>query len=195
MDFAHEKSNALRKIDKSSKKSIDKQIKSLVAEINKLSNFYTTSSCSGRFVIVKELGKKIKNAILLSYHSPPKLEVLLKDLRKILESNKQPLFFKYEPSILHVVASSTEKAARFVEIARQLGFKKSGFYFGRKRKRPVIELISTETLALPIAKNGKLLVGEKYLSLVLNFAKKLHNKNNTKIKKLFAKLKNGDLNS
>ncbi len=60
MNFEKEKKDCLSKIDKSKKGSIDKKIKELVDLINSLKDYYTTSSCSGRILLIKrpKSGKK-----------------------------------------------------------------------------------------------------------------------------------------
>ena len=51
--FSKLKEHSLSKIDKSKKNSIDKNIKSLINIINKSDDYYTTSSCSGRIVLLR----------------------------------------------------------------------------------------------------------------------------------------------
>jgi len=53
-NFLKQKSDFLKKIDKSKKKTIDKEIIPLIKSINKKPNYYTTSSCSGRIVVLKK---------------------------------------------------------------------------------------------------------------------------------------------
>ena len=55
MVFEQQKKTVLSKLDKSKKGSIDKGILKLVNTINKNSNYYTTSTCSGRIILL-ELG-------------------------------------------------------------------------------------------------------------------------------------------
>jgi tRNA wybutosine-synthesizing protein 3 len=55
--FSSEKIRVLGKVDLSRKGSVDEPISELVSYINSLSDFYTTSSCSGRLIIVQEVWK------------------------------------------------------------------------------------------------------------------------------------------
>ncbi|MBW2966012.1 hypothetical protein KY342_02835, partial [Candidatus Woesearchaeota archaeon] len=52
MQFENQKKTFLKKIDKSKKGGIDKEIIPLVNKINNSRNYYTTSSCSGRIVLL-----------------------------------------------------------------------------------------------------------------------------------------------
>ena len=53
--FSSEKARVLGKVDLSRKGSVDEPIAELVSYINSLSDFYTTSSCSGRLAVVQEV--------------------------------------------------------------------------------------------------------------------------------------------
>ncbi|MBI2659990.1 hypothetical protein HYX07_02415, partial [Candidatus Woesearchaeota archaeon] len=52
-NFAKEKSDFLRKKDKSKKGFIDKDAVKIVNCINSKSDYYTTSSCAGRIVLLE----------------------------------------------------------------------------------------------------------------------------------------------
>ena len=69
MTFESNKKTILSKIDKSKKGEIDKPIKKLIILINKSKNYYTTSSCSGRIVLLaKKSGEKKGSKWLFSSH-------------------------------------------------------------------------------------------------------------------------------
>ena len=58
--FLQRKKAILKKLDKSSKGDWDEKIISLCDKINSNDNYYTTSSCSGRIIIMKDVVKKGK---------------------------------------------------------------------------------------------------------------------------------------
>ena len=62
MNFDNNKKTFLAKIDRSRKGSIDQEIISLVKLINSKKNYYTTSSCSGRIVLIKKRSEKKQDA-------------------------------------------------------------------------------------------------------------------------------------
>ena len=66
--FSQRKKSLLEKKDKSSKNSWDKKIIKLCNKINKLEDYYTTSSCSGRIVLIINQNKKQQGLFLRSYH-------------------------------------------------------------------------------------------------------------------------------
>ena len=59
--FDTERRQALSRLDLSKKGSIDESIESLVINLNKSSNFYTTSSCSGRIIVVTKPSDNIES--------------------------------------------------------------------------------------------------------------------------------------
>ena len=56
--FLKEKSGFLSKKDKSRKGHIDKDIAKILSKINSKKDYYTTSSCSGRIVLLEKLSNK-----------------------------------------------------------------------------------------------------------------------------------------
>ena len=66
--FLQRKKSILSKPDKSSKKSWDKKIIKLCDKINLSENYYTTSSCSGRIVLMQDQEKKEHDLFLKGYH-------------------------------------------------------------------------------------------------------------------------------
>lgn len=55
LHFSTEKARVLSKVDLSRKGSVDEPIAELVSYVNSLKEFYTTSSCSGRLVVLQEV--------------------------------------------------------------------------------------------------------------------------------------------
>ena len=54
MQFDNEKKLCLSKRDKSKKRTIDKGIKPLIDLLNSMEDYYTTSSCSGRILLIEK---------------------------------------------------------------------------------------------------------------------------------------------
>ncbi len=165
-NFLNQKKQALEKKDKSFKKSIDEKAKKIIEEINKKDFMFTTSSCSGRAILFKEKGKKQRGAIIKAWHDKIKIDELVNQLENLKNTNiNQKIYFKFEPPIYHIICFNSDIAARVVKIARQIGFKKSGFYYG-KRNFPLVEIRGSEEICMPIFYK-KILVGKEYLSLLV----------------------------
>ena len=187
MSFEQRKKDILKKKDKSFKGSVDREIQPLVSLINSKRNFYTTSSCSGRIMLIDDSGEKKENAFIMVSHKPLKPKIDAKDIEEtLIEHYYNKVYFKMEPCILHVACKSFEDAIKLVEIARNAGWKKSGVI----SKNNIAELISTESLSLPIGLNGFLIVDQKYMAELIKEANEKLKRTFDKIKRLSKELKN-----
>ncbi len=165
-NFEKQKRDILSKGDKSSIGGWDKRIKTLCDKINKKKNFYTTSSCSGRIVVIVERDKKGPGVFQAVFHEKLDYNDFWKYLPK--EHAKLDLKFKQEPAILHVACKDLDSALHLLKKAQLAGFKRSGIISSKNRF--VCELLSTEKLELPFAKKGKILLDENYLKILLKKA-------------------------
>lgn len=176
--FLKRKKDILSKEDKSSKGNVDEKIKDLCEKINSLKDCYTTSSCSGRIVIMINQEKKAEGLLTKVYHNLISLEEIKKDLEE-LTNRKEEFKFKLEPCALHVAFKTFEQAKEFYEKAKLLGWKKAGVIAFDKRF--VVELTSSERLEFPVIKDGKILVDDEFLKIVVEDA-------NEKLKKGWGKI-------
>lgn len=161
--FEIKKKEVLRKKDKSSKGGWDKRISKLCEKINKSEDYYTTSSCSGRVVLIMDDDKKKIDLFLFKSHDKLTFDGLKKETEKA--RRKGDVKFKQEPAIIHVVCRNIDCANRLLKKAREIGWKRSGMI--AYEKRIVCELLSTEKLEFPIIKNGKILVDDNFLRIIV----------------------------
>ena len=167
MDFDKQKANILKKMhedDRSKKGMIDEDIKTLLNSINSNSDFCTTSSCSGRIVLIDLRARlKSENEWLLSKHSSINLEEFNLALNK---EKKGIVWFKQEPIILHVMCRDTESAKKFINICQKVGFKQIGVI---SFPRNIVEVMGSETMSLPIY-SDKMLIDDKYKEFIIQEA-------------------------
>jgi len=161
--FLQRKKDILKKIDKSSKGKWDKQIKKLCDKINKLNNYYTTSSCSGRVVVMLDKKQKDKGLFLHVYHDLINFEKLKKDLEKI--SHNKLVKFKQEPPILHIHCRTLKDARFLLRKAQLAGWKKSGIISSGERF--ILEINGTDRLEFLIMNQGMILVDDAFLELIV----------------------------
>jgi tRNA wybutosine-synthesizing protein 3 len=178
--FLQRKSAVLSKLDKSSAGKWDKKIVSLCEKINISEEFYTTSSCSGRIVLMLDQERKSPNLFLRVWHE----SISLSELKKFLKENSEKglIKFKLEPPILHIACKDLEVTSRLLEKANHNGFKRSGILSAGRNI--VLELNSTERLEFPILNKGKILVDEPFLELVVKQANQKLKKGWERIEKL-----------
>ena len=164
--FQLEKRNALSKADKSKKGGIDDAIKGIVGFINSLTDYYTTSSCVGRIVLLETgLRRKIDSSWLLSSHDKITLDELKKKLAKF---RKREIWLRQESWILHVACRNLESASKLLYFCHSIGLKRSGII--SLRKRIMIEIRSTEIISMIIASTEKILVDDDCLREIVEHA-------------------------
>ncbi|MEM2131611.1 MAG: tRNA wybutosine-synthesizing 3 family protein [Candidatus Woesearchaeota archaeon] len=190
MAFQNQKKIALEKAfsnDKSKKGEIDKQILSTINLINSHPNFYTTSSCAGRIMLVKEGIKKNETNWLFVSHDYVKFREL-KDIIKNIENKKiektlpkEIVWFRMEAPILHICAENLDLADSLLKIANNSGFRRSALL--SFKKRVIIEIFIPEKINTIFSKNKKIVVSKDYLKLLINEANSKLKKSREKVKK------------
>ena len=165
--FLTRKNDVLARLDKSSKNSWDKNIVGLCDKINGLEDYYTTSSCAGRIILIKGVDKKIRDVFLFRSHK----KINLNELKKALVEIKYDEIVEFQQTtcIMHVACANLDDAQALVNKAKLAGWKHSGIMGG---KRNMVELHSTEKISFPIMNKGKVLVDDDFLKLVVNQANK-----------------------
>ena len=178
--FAQRKKDILSKKDKSHIGKWDEKIVGLCEKINKSKRYYTTSSCSGRIIIIVDQDKKARDLFLKRYHNLISFEQLKKDLEEVSRANNKLIKFKLDPCALHVACKSLEDVNELYSKAKLAGWKKSGIIVIDKRY--IVELNSTERLEFPIINHGKILVNDEFLIILVKRA-------NEKLKNTWKKIK------
>ncbi len=176
--FQQQKTKQLSKSDKSSIGSWDRKISGLCDLINKKKNYYTTSSCAGRVVLLKASDVKQPDAFLYRTHDKISFNELKKALKETGEKYKEMVEFQQTSCILHVACANLEDAQEIVNKAKESGWKRSGIMGG---KRNMVELHSTESMSFPIMDKGEVLVDDNFLRLIVSEA-------NNKLKRVWKKI-------
>jgi len=184
MLFDQQKKDCLNRIDKSIKKSIDKDIKPLINLINDLNDYYTTSSCSGRILLIdKKTNKKQDTKFVFVEHK----KTNFKTIKNSIKNTKNNIWLKQESIILHVCCRNIETAEKLLKIVRDTGIKRAGII--NLNKRIIIEIIGTESMETIITNKGKMLVDDNYLKILIKEVNKKLERNNKKISEFYNKIK------
>ena len=186
-NFDNSKKLARNKKDKSNIQKIDEKIASLCLLLNNHNDYFTTSSCSGRIVIVENEEKKQPDLFLFRTHELISFEECKKVLEKITIKSKKLIMFKQEPPLIVVACRNKESQWKLFSLARNNGWKKSGIL--SIDKKLLIELFSTEQLSFPIIDNGKILVSDDFLKVIVEKANKNLERGWKKIEKLMNTVK------
>jgi tRNA wybutosine-synthesizing protein 3 len=164
--FIQRKKEVLSKLDKSSKGNWDKKIIAICDKINSLENYYTTSSCAGRVLLMIYQEKKQNDLFCKVYHDLISFAVFKKDLKELCEKfGSRSIKFKQDPPILHIACRTMKDAKILYEKAKIAWWKKIGLVSWEKRI--ILEIICTGKLEFPIMENGKILVDDKFLNLIV----------------------------
>lgn len=186
-DFTKNKIRTIGKLEIAKKeKLVDEGIVPILDLINSNENYYTTSSCYGRIVLLEipNLGDKKNAKFLGKWHREIKPEEVFSALEK--SSGKGQLWFLAQSPILHVYVKNIKSADKLVKIAVTCGFKHSSFK--TSEKNIIVEIASTERIDTPVGLNGKLYCDKKYIFLLSNIANKVIKKSFLKLEKLKTKL-------
>ncbi len=164
MPFAADKARALspQKKDRSRKGERDEQIEPLLALLNEHPDYYTTSSCAGRILVMTEAGSKPESQWLFLSHVPVSAEQVRAALSDL---PADPVWVRMESFIVHVGCRTADAAETIVTRARSLGLKRAGII--GLRPRVMVEVIGNERLDAPIAERGLLVVSPEYLDVLI----------------------------
>jgi len=182
-DFTKNKKQTLEKLQIAKKeKLVDIGIIPIIDIINSNKNYYTSSSCYGRIVLLElpDLGDKKNAEFLGKWHRKIKPEDVFLALEK--SSGKGQIWFLAQSPIIHVYAKNIESADKLVKIAVTCGFKNTAFK--TSEKNIIVEIASTERIDSPVGLNGKLYCDKKYIFLLADIANKVFKKSLLKLKKL-----------
>jgi len=185
-EFLDKKEQALSKLEEACKHDeVDEDIMHILRMINSSSEYYTSSSCSGRIMVLQipVLGDKKNACILEKWHKKISVNDVLKTVKK---AEKGMIWLLGQSPILHVGCSSLKAADTLVKTAVSSGFKNSAIK--STGKKIIVELSSTERLDAPIGKDGVLLCDDSYLRLLVDISNMIIDKSNGKIRSLSKKL-------
>ncbi|MCK4927291.1 MAG: hypothetical protein KAS11_02405 [Candidatus Aenigmarchaeota archaeon] len=187
--FEKDKDIALSKLlTAKDKGEADALVSNLVDAINESDSYYTTSSCSGRIVVAQadEDNKKSSFSFLGKWHEAVTLSAVEDAIGRYKGG---VLWFKFEPMILHVCCRDIDSASRFLETVYRGGFKRSGVY--QLKGKIMVEVHGTSGFSVPAGSGEILIVNDKYLGFLVDFANLKMRQNREKIRALESVLKKG----
>ena len=171
-----DKANRLDSLEKKiCEGEVDKEILPIVNSINSNPDYFTTSSCAGRIVLIelRELGDKENSTFLGKWHC----EVEVKDVMDAFSKAKSDtvIFLLAQSPIIHVRCRSLKSAALLRNRAVESGLKYSTLKSVTLSSKDepikiVVEILSSENIHVPIARKGKLYPDEDYLEFLVENA-------------------------
>lgn len=171
--------NALKTLEKAMKEDkVDEDMIDILKMINEKADLFTTSSCSGRIVLmeVPHPGAKPGARFLGKWHEGVNTSNIIEAVSK---AEKGYIIFMVHPPIIHVVAKDQYSAEKILKMGLSSGFKNSGMR--AFRGKIVVELQSTERMDVLIGKDGRLMVDIEYLDVLSEFANLMLQKGKKKL--------------
>uniref|UniRef100_A0AAR2KZ32 tRNA wybutosine-synthesizing protein 3 homolog n=1 Tax=Pygocentrus nattereri TaxID=42514 RepID=A0AAR2KZ32_PYGNA len=168
--FKQWKKQSLNRLDLSKKGSIDRDVANIVSFINSSEHHFTTSSCSGRIILIDGVSdrtdvQKQNCSWLFVTHEKCKKD----DVVAALQKSSGDAVFKFEPCVLHVQCRQLEDAQLLHSVAINSGFRNSGVTIGKKGKI-IMAVRSTHCLEVPLSHKGQVLVSEEYIDFLVGVA-------------------------
>lgn len=179
--FNQRKKSILEKMDKAAKGSWDERVIELCNKLNESNDYYTTSSCSGKSVIMEEKIGKDGSYYVWSSHDLISLEEVREALQKIEINGLYK--FKSESPILFVCCRDIDSAKDLFSKAVEAGFKESGIKI--TDKLIAVEIRSGEKVEFPIVSDGEILVWDEFLRVLVEEVNRKRQRGWDKIKKIF----------
>lgn len=144
----------------------DKDMLSLVEVVNKHPEMYTTSSCSGRIVLLEapKPWSKSNITILGKWHEKVSLEEILGKIK--LCGKNSGLWLLLQSPILHISCKNIEIAIKLIRKARSCGFRYSTI-FSRGNTGIFVEIMSSERIDLPLVIEDKLIINLENLNKLI----------------------------
>lgn len=181
--FAQTKNNILSRNDLSRKGGVDVQIQDIVDVMNDHKDYCTTSSCAGRITLIeRKSDKKFDAKWLIASHTPVTFEEVKEKL-----SSKHDVWLMQESFILHIFCRTIDHAEQFLQICRDIGFKHSGII--AVKNKIMVETIGNEKVETIVMKDGKKLIDDEYLRVLVDLCNERMKSNRKKMDKFLKLLK------
>jgi tRNA wybutosine-synthesizing protein 3 len=151
MDWRKFKSQKLKELKEHVESGkADARIMALVDKINEAPDLVTTSSCTGRIVLLEfDLDERKKTSeFYKKWHRIVRAEEV--ELAVADHNQEVDLWFKVQPFILHVAAKDIKAAQRFLKLMRTVGVKRGGIQTIAKGK-VMLEVQGNDNMAIPVA--------------------------------------------
>uniref|UniRef100_A0A3Q0QTD5 tRNA wybutosine-synthesizing protein 3 homolog n=1 Tax=Amphilophus citrinellus TaxID=61819 RepID=A0A3Q0QTD5_AMPCI len=179
--FIQWKKQCLNKLDLSKKGSVDEGIEHVVSLLNSCEEYFTTSSCSGRIILIDGVSQSSdvqkQNCVWLFVSHQ---KCTSDDLMSALAGCCGDAVLKFEPFVLHLQCRRLEDAQLMHFVSINSGFRNSGVTVGKTGKI-IMAVRSTHGLEVPLSHDGKLLVQQEYIAFLTQVANQKMEENRRRI--------------
>ena len=167
---------------------VDKKILPLIEIINSKPDYFTTSSCAGRIVVLQlpEIGDKENAEFLGKWHREVEITEVKEAFSRIREGTNT--FLLTQSPIIHVRCKTLKSALYLRNAAVDSGLKYStikSITLNSKSEpvKIVVEILSSENIHIPIASGKMLFPDEDYLEFMVKNANLTLNRAQNKLER------------
>lgn len=174
----------LRRLEEAlAKGEVDPPAVPLLKVLNSYEGIVTTSSCSGRIILLATSKEEDKASSYFhkKWHRPVMVEEVIDGVESF---RGDVLWLKVDPLIFHVAAKDLEIAYGLVKEARKAGIKIAGIQV-IEDFRVNVEVRGIDAMAVPVFWNGERLVSKEYIRRIVPIANRKMVKNQKRLERLY----------
>ena len=163
----------------------DEEVVEIIGVLNRLDDFYTTSSCSGRvaLICIPEIGAKREAEFIGKWHRAVTKEEVSEAIKT---PKKGEIWLISQSPILHVSCRGLEKAKTLLRIAIESGFKYSGIKaISKDNGKVMVEIMSTERMDVPLGKDNEIFCSDTYIAYIVQKANFMLTRGKAKLKRFY----------
>ncbi len=158
---------------------VDKEMIPLCDCIAETKNYFTSSGCSGRILLLGMTDRTKKNSYFhRKWHGKTKFKDVLEALR---EETKGEIWLKAESFIIHIGTNNLTNARKILALKNKTGMKRGGIIVAKDGKF-IVELIGTDEFSLPLKKRKEIIVSGEYLKEIVREANRKIERNYRRVK-------------
>lgn len=148
----------------------------LCKKIDKKKHYFTSSSCSGRIILLQleKNEKKRPGGFLAKWHREVKFAELKKSVNQ--KQDGHYVWFKQEPLILHIGCDTLESVEKLFAILREAGVKRFGLQT-LQEGRFMVEIIGSQHMHFLVKEKNKVLCPDSFLKIQLKKANEKFRRN------------------
>jgi tRNA wybutosine-synthesizing protein 3 len=173
---------------------VDQEVLPIVEIINSNPDYFTTSSCAGRIVLIElpEIGDKENAEFLGKWHRAVGADEVMAAFSKAKDNTV--VFLLAQSPIIHVRCKTIRGALELRNLAVESGLKYSTLKSLTLDKKNVpikivVEILSSENIHVPISRGGKLFPNSDYIAFLVKNANVVLERARGKLERFRANLK------
>ncbi|NPB02207.1 MAG: hypothetical protein GXO28_04780 [Methanopyri archaeon] len=155
MHWEGEKKRRLKRLREAIERGeVDEPVIPVLDAINRHPDWCTTSSCSGRVIVLHEpeIGDKTRSRFLARWHRPPEPHEIAEAVEKAPPHGIT--WVKAQPPLIHVMCKGLDAALELRAVATRAGFKATSIR-SIKGPKTVVEIIGGERMDVPAIVEGE----------------------------------------